>query len=89
MNLYYWESIYLENYGKGTIVVSASTVEEAREKARLNFDIYDRDLNEFDYKPDFIDEDSKKDLADRKAKFETDISKEPELKECLFISGSE
>ena len=38
MKLYYWSSSYLKDYSNGYIVVMASSVAEAREKAMAAFD---------------------------------------------------
>lgn len=88
MNLYVWNSLYLKAYASGTIVVIAPSVEEARRKARINFEADIRERHEWLFL-DPNDPDEQEMIEEHRAKFENDIASEPETTEVLFIGGSD
>lgn len=70
--MYVWSSNALADWGKGTIAVVASSVEEARRKAWERAEEYCKDA---------YDED------ELRANFVADIASEPREMDVLFIHG--
>ena len=85
MNLYFWYSQYLKNYGLGEIVVMASSEEEARAKAWTAFDEYTKYHYE-GYTPEERAEERRFDMAT----FAGDIDKSPRVVSSgvVFVEGS-
>ena len=93
MKLYYWSSSYLKDYSNGYIVVMASSVAEAREKAMAAFDAHYRER--FGYRdmpgtPD-ANEDDIAHYNECRGLLVEDLAAEPkELTDGLiFVPGSE
>ena len=91
MNLYVWRSKYLQSYGEGQIIALARSVEEAREKARLEYDRHSRERFSYFYDGVGEDYDDQAQLEVHRREFEADITEEPQIvaSGCLFIQGSE
>jgi hypothetical protein len=90
MQMFVWRSKYAENYGSGTIVVMAATVDDARSAAMAGFAQYDRENFYYLYGDDGKPQECE--LADYEArleKFKTDIAADPTTCKALIIGGSE
>lgn len=83
--MYRWHSELLANYGPGQIVVSAISIDEAKNLARASMD----DLLKERYFYMYNSEDEN-DIAELKEYFEKDLSEDPDIisNNCLFIEGS-
>lgn len=77
----------LQNYGKGSIIVMAETIEEAREKVRKAAIPYLIDAGRI-YWPEGSEED-KEQQDEYLAKLEKDLTEVPMEDEIIFISGSD
>jgi alkanesulfonate monooxygenase SsuD/methylene tetrahydromethanopterin reductase-like flavin-dependent oxidoreductase (luciferase family) len=86
--LYHWSSTYLQNYGPGHVIVAADSPEEARQRALAQFDAFDRERHGWMYGPDDVYDDPEE-IAARRRVFEADLAKEPEVRDVLFVGGSE
>ncbi len=84
--IYEWKSEYLKQYGKGHIIVLATNIEEAREKAMQSFDAFDREGWSHNYLEN--DEEDQNDIKNRKKLLKQDIKVDPEIKGVCFIMGS-
>lgn len=90
MNLYRWDSVLMKGYSDGDIIVMAESVDEARSKAAEGFWRYIKE--DYEYLLDnLIDDWMEEELDEKRAIFEKDIAKEPELvtSGVLFMKGSQ
>lgn len=93
-NLYHWSvAECLENYSSGDIIVMASSLEEAKQKARENIITYLKQERSWWFNEDgTLDEDfGKDDYRSFMETLEEDLKKEPDTVESgtVFIRGSE
>ena len=88
MKLFRWKSEALKDYIRGDILAIGVDIEDARSKARKQFDkVVDEKWNWLaDYK---LDEDEKKQRDDKLALLESDIMAEPEVADTFFIAGGD
>lgn len=80
MTMFVWRSVALQNYARGTIVVEAPGVPEARHKAVAEYENY---LSAY---YDWADDQY---LNEKRESFWRDLEGEYEELEVVFISGSE
>ena len=96
MQLFSWKSGYLKDYSRGTIIVMAETVEDARVKVRKHFDVHFTKSESEWYPGDtptleelLVDEENREKYNEKLAMFEEDIAKDPIIDDVLFIEGGE
>lgn len=86
--IYRWNSDYLKRYGRGTIIVEALSVEEARLKVLDAFVAWDKEENSWCY-DSYADEDDAESIDERLRILKNDISSEPDISDTHFILGSD
>ena len=88
--MYGWDSEVLGQYGKGTILVLAESVGQAREKAYEAFLGYLQREHFYRFREDgSTDEDEAVWLTDQYYALERDLAAKPEVLGVAFIQGSE
>lgn len=89
MKMYVWESEAFRNWGNGTIVVIASDVIQAKERAWIEFTKHVRATKDWWFNVDgTLEKDSYDDHASLCTLFGTDLNQEPKCVEVLIIPGS-
>lgn len=89
MNIYVWASECLKNYGRGKIIVTASSLEEARERAMKGFHVWYLDYNPWS---NLDGEDDQESYREKMAEMVADIGHDPEIlpvDEPVYVMGSE
>lgn len=87
MEMFVWHSELLKQYSRGWIIVMATDVEDARQRARDSLDAWVQDRYSW-LTPD-EDSDDAEQVEKFKELLEADLAKEPETHRVLFINGSE
>lgn len=84
--IYIWRATCLKQYQDGWIIVTATSVEAAREVARAEMTAWccTEDAPYFFYPDEFYSEEREQFWA----KFNDDIAKEPQVAKAQFINGS-
>ena len=86
--MYVWESEFLAEYFNGLIVIEASSVEEARQKAIGYMLEHISETKDAEYYMKYGDEDPARYIVDGWNIFMNDISKEPMVTDYVFERGS-
>jgi len=94
MKLFHWYSDTLKQYMSGHIIVMAKTIEEARDVACIEFELWarreDSHFTWIFWNGEFFDEGSQDEWFEIITKFKNDIEKEPiDNDGAIFIMGSE
>jgi hypothetical protein len=84
--MYHWLSLALREYSAGDIVVIASTIDEARIKVLNGFADYWWKYHDWRQKDD---QDDIAAFTDAWVALRTDLQKDPEIKEIVWIRGGE
>lgn len=91
MQMYHWpRATCLKNYGDGDILVVAASVDEARDKAIAAYDAYLREERSWIFMIDgAVDPDEVEQYNLKWRELRDDIAVEPDVRDVVFIRGSE
>lgn len=82
--MFHWKSEALQGYSYGDIIISASTLGAARQKAREKFTVWLKENREWLFFEG--DEDT---LAEYIKRFDCDLAKDPITTDCIILEGGE